>query len=177
MKNKAIFLDRDGVIIEDTHYIKSLDEVKIYDFSKEAIDIFKKLGYIIIVISNQSAIARKMTTIEEVEKINKYLKDTLKFDDIFFCPHIEREKVVKENEYTINCNCRKPNTLLGEKAVKKYNINVNNSFMVGDRETDILFGKNLGVKTVFIYNDIKVNSDYTFNNLLEFAKHLERYNI
>ena len=70
---KAIFLDRDGVIIEDTHYIKTLEEVKIYSFSNKAIKILKELGYLTIVISNQSAIAREMTTIYEVEKINNYL--------------------------------------------------------------------------------------------------------
>lgn len=180
MKNKAIFLDRDGVIIEDIHYIKSIKEVKIYNFSRKAIEILKDLGYLVIVISNQSAIAREMTTINEVNKINMHLKQVLKFDDIFFCPHIEKEKANKINQYTKQCECRKPKTLLGKIAINKYNIDVNKSFMVGDRDTDILFGKNLGLKTVLLYNNTnkyEIKSDYKFNNLIQFSNYLKEVKI
>ncbi len=81
--NKAIFLDRDGVICEDTDYVTSLDKLLIYDFAREAIDIFKSLGYKTIIISNQSGIARGMMTEETLKEINNEITNRIKIDKIF----------------------------------------------------------------------------------------------
>lgn len=181
--NKAVFLDRDGVLIEDTHYITSRAKVKIYDFAREAIENFRKLGYLTIVVSNQSAIARGMVSLQEVFQINTFIKEKIGFDDIYFCPHLPLNKSKERNIYTIDCECRKPNSLMGRNAIIKHNIDINNSYMVGDRKTDILFAENLGLKSVLVLTGKGIKEkpeidfyNYCFDNVYLFSQFLEREN-
>jgi D-glycero-D-manno-heptose 1,7-bisphosphate phosphatase len=144
--NKAIFLDRDGVInlvsLVDgkPHPPKDLGELILFPKVAEALQLLKDAGYLLIVITNQPDVVRGKTKIETVEAINQFLRDSLPIDDIFTCYHDDIE----------DCNCRKPKPGNILKAVDQYNINILGSFMIGDRWRDVEAGESAGCKTFFI---------------------------
>jgi len=168
--NKAIFLDRDGVInqvnlVDGIPYPpKDLSELILLPKVAEALQLFKDFGYFLIVITNQPDVARGKTKIETVEIINQFLKDSLPIDDIFTCYHDDID----------DCNCRKPKPGSILKAAGQYNINIPGSFMIGDRWRDVEAGKNAGCKTFFIdysYQEKQPESyDYKVKSLYEAAK-------
>ena len=174
-KYTAVFLDRDGVVNKEVGYITSIEQVEIYDFAREAIDMFHAAGWKVIIVTNQSAIAKGMLTEIKLNKIHKYFRDCLDVDDIFYCPHYPPEdgEILPYNVY---CNCRKPAPGMMIEAAKKHNIDLKKSFLVGERESDILAGKNVGVSTVLVktgygkdWVDNEIKPDYVFENLKEFA--------
>jgi len=143
--NKAIFLDRDGTLIYEKpgRYLRYPRQVKLYKTAPAALKIFKKLGFKIFIVSNQSGIGRGFFTAEEADKVHKRLQKMLgpcKAREIAYCPHSPSE----------NCACRKPKTLLGQKLVKKYNIDISRSFVIGDKKSDIDFGNALGAATILV---------------------------
>ena len=148
-KYPAIFLDRDGTINEEMGYINHIDRFKIFPFVAESIKIFSNNGFKTFVVTNQSGLARGYFTEELLEDVHKKLIDYLlengtKLDGVYFCPHHPTEGIGK---YRKNCNCRKPKTGLIEKAVKEHDIDLKNSFMIGDRYKDMKFAKNLNLKS------------------------------
>lgn len=171
--NKAIFLDRDGVICEDTNYITSFDKLHIFEFSKDAVELMHQKGYKVIVISNQSAIARGMMKESDLVKINDYIKENTGVDKIYYCPHLppDEQEILP---YRISCCCRKPDIGMIEQAKKEFNIDLNLSYMVGDRKTDILAGKRAGLITVYINNEkdkkLERDSNMIFDNIYDFSK-------
>lgn len=144
--NKAIFLDRDGVInqvnlVDGKPYPpKDISELILLPKVNEALQLLKDAGYVLIVITNQPDVVRGKTKIETVEAINKFLKDSLPIDDIFTCYHDDIE----------DCNCRKPKPGNILRATDQYSISISNSFMIGDRWRDIEAGERAGCKTFFI---------------------------
>lgn len=165
-KIKAIFLDRDGVlnnavIVDGKPYPpKSVNELIIPEGVKEGIKQLKELDYILIVITNQPDVARGTTSMKTVDDINNYLKQELIIDDFFCCFHDNADI----------CECRKPKPGMIFTAAKKWNIDLESSFMVGDRWRDIETGKNAGVKTILIdlgYKEKYVIPDYTTSNFIE----------
>ena len=165
-KVKAVFLDRDGVlnnaiIVDGKPYPpKSVNELVIPEGVKEGLKQLKELDYILIVITNQPDVARGTTPIKIVDDINNYLRQLLILDDIFCCFHDNSD----------NCECRKPKPGMIFTAAKKWNIDLESSFMVGDRWRDIETGKNAGVKTILIdfgYKEKYVTPDYTCSNFIE----------
>lgn len=137
-----MFLDRDGVINHDTGFITSLEAVELIKDVKSSLEDLKKLFKKIVVVTNQSAIARGLTNVEQVNEINFYLNNLLGgiIEHFFVCPHLPAD----------GCYCRKP--LTGHlDGVSWWSQDLaKNSVMVGDRETDLLFGKNLGLKNCFL---------------------------
>jgi D,D-heptose 1,7-bisphosphate phosphatase len=134
---KAIFLDRDGVI--------NLDKVP------KAIVELKKKGFLVIVITNQSAINRGRLTIKILNEIHNHLQEILKdndtsIDDFYFCPHRPDE----------NCLCRKPKPGLLLQAAKHHKIDLKNSFFIGDSQTDIEAAKDAGCKYILLKNNQKL---------------------
>lgn len=123
---KAIFLDRDGTINHDLGYCHKISELKIYQDAAKLVKKFKKLGYLIIVISNQSGIDRGYFTESDMKKFNTALNRRLggAIDAFYWCPHTPEEK----------CTCRKPKTALVEKAVQDFGINLKESLVLGDRD-------------------------------------------
>ena len=123
-QNKAIFLDRDGVINKKRDdYVKSINELEIFPDIGEGILNLKKMGFLIIVITNQSIINRKIITVEELEKIHLSIQNNLKkksciIDRFYFCPHTPNE----------NCNCRKPKSGLLLQAITDFSINSSESW-------------------------------------------------
>ena len=133
MKNKTVFLDRDGVINEQRiDHIKNIDEFKIFSGVGEAIKLLKEKGYLVIIITNQSVIGRKIISETKLEEIHLKLKNYLKqyntyVDSIYYCPHTPEQ----------NCNCRKPKPGLLIKASEDFNIDLGESYFIGDSEGDL----------------------------------------
>ena len=143
---KAIFLDRDGVINKERKdYVKSVEEFQIIDNIPKVIKILKEKGFVVIVITNQSAINRGLVTIETLNEIHNHLQKILKdnntsIDDFYFCPHIPDE----------NCQCRKPNPGMLIKAVQDHDIDMNQSFMIGNSLTDVQAAQKAGCKGILL---------------------------
>jgi len=163
---RALFLDRDGVINSvrvkgnKPFSPRKISELKILPFVPRALDESKKLGLLNIVITNQPDIVRKKMPLSELEKIHAYLRQKLPIDDIFVCPHDDRD----------NCNCRKPRPGLFLKAAEKWKIDLKGSFVVGDSRKDILAAKKVDCVAFLIkakYNrEDKISADYEVNDLL-----------
>lgn len=149
--NRAIFLDRDGVInkvrIENGMACspRILEDFEFLSGVQEAIEDFKKKGYLVIVATNQPEISRGLLKKEELDKMHQKIIEELKVDDIMVCLHDDHH----------NCDCRKPKSGLLFAAAKKWNIDLAESFMVGDRWKDIEAGKKAGCKTILINNPAK----------------------
>ena len=145
-KQKAIFLDRDGVLNKNKDdYVKNISKLEIFPFISEPIKKLQSAGFKIIVITNQSAINRGLMTEKHLNEIHEKIQSFLiphnaKIDSFYYCPHTPAE----------NCSCRKPKTGLLLKAIDEHNIDSTKSWMVGDRDSDILSGKKAGCKTILI---------------------------
>jgi D-glycero-D-manno-heptose 1,7-bisphosphate phosphatase len=150
---KAIFLDRDGVINKNrSDYVKTVDELEILDVGN-AIKKLKENNFLVVVISNQSAINRGLTSHENVKKIHFKIQDYLKnkgttIDAFYYCPHRPDE----------NCDCRKPKPGLFEKATHELNIDILSSWMIGDRDSDIEAASQIGCKSIKIFENDEINS-------------------
>ena len=140
--NKAVFLDRDGVVIEQVHYLGTPDGVKLETNAAKAIKLLHDNGFLAIVITNQSGVARKMFTIQDVEDIHARIDEYLlaegsdKVDGYFSCYH--------HPDFTGDCDCRKPKDGLYKQAAKAFDIDIAASYMIGDKFSDLEGGVNAG---------------------------------
>ena len=143
---KAIFLDRDGVINIDHEYVHKVENFK---FIPKTFEALKKAQnskeYILIIVTNQSGIGRGYYTLKDYKKVEKHMldcfeKEDIKIEKIYFCPH----------NYNENCDCRKPKIKFLLDAKKEFNLDLNKSYMIGDKTVDIRFGKNGGCKTILV---------------------------
>lgn len=179
-KQKCIFMDRDGTINQYRGFVYKEEDFELEDCAVEAIKKINASGRLGIVVTNQPAVARGLCDIEDVENIHKKLATLLGregafLDDIQFCPHHPDKGFPEENPaYKIPCECRKPKTGMIEKAVEKYNIDLAESWMIGDTTMDIQTGINAGMRTVLVLTgeagkDKKydVKPDFVCGNLLE----------
>ena len=148
---KAIFLDRDGVIVEDTGYISSPAELVLIP---AVIPVLKKLqhSFRLIVVTNQSGVARGHFTEEDLFAINERVIQMLVdygvgLDAIYYCPHHPK---VGKDEYRIECECRKPKPGLLTLAAEEFGIELEKSFLIGDKDIDIQAGRAIGIKTIKI---------------------------
>jgi D,D-heptose 1,7-bisphosphate phosphatase len=158
--NKAVFLDRDGVINElyyddNQGVIDSPfhpDQFALFSKVGEAINTFHKLGYLVIIISNQPGIAKKHFTEKTFEAVKKKMRDELKrhkayVDAEYYCLHHPDAKIEK---YKKICDCRKPKPGMIIQAAKEHDIDLSSSWMIGDSVEDIQLGGNVGCETIFI---------------------------
>ncbi len=170
-KQKAIFLDRDGTINEYAGFLRSADEFKLCGGAAEAIKKINGSGYLAVVVTNQPVIARGEVTFDELQIIHNKMetllgKDGAYLDGIYFCPHHPHKGYEGEiPELKIDCECRKPKAGMLKKAAEDFNIDLSQSWMVGDGENDILCGINAGCKTAFIGRDNR--ADVCGENLLQ----------
>lgn len=169
LKRSALFLDRDGVLTEEASYITSVEDLHIFPYAAECVRQIHEKGYYAIVITNQSGIARGLFTEEALKEMNTYLKEVTGVDAIYYCPH-HPEGVV--DKYRKMCRCRKPETGLLEQACRDFDIDMDRSYMIGDRAGDILTGQKEGIKTVLLESgyglarlEQKVAPDYIFDDL------------
>ncbi len=181
IKKRAVFLDRDGTIIEGVPYLSQIRQIKLNLNAPEGIKLFNEKSYYVIIITNQSGVARGIFDEDTLGKINMELKNLLlergaRIDDIFFCPHMPEAEIT---DGSMPCECRKPKPKMILDAAERYNINLNESFMVGDTPGDINAGKNAGCMTMLIdkgpdYYDYKRDSDkikpdYIVKDLIDVA--------
>ncbi len=171
--NKAIFLDRDGTLNPDPGYISDPKDYELFEGVTEALLKLQNAGFLLILITNQSGISRGLFSEEQLEAVHDKMKKLLKkggvtLDAIYYCPHHP------EHPYkgVAECNCRKPKPGLILQAIKDFDVDIKNSFMIGDRVSDIKIGIASNVSPVCIakssfdgYENVP-----TFPNLLEAAE-------
>jgi len=151
--NCAVFLDRDGVITEDPpHYAHRLDQLRIIPNSAKAIQLLNAHNFHVIIISNQSGVARGYYQEEDVKIFNDGMehllaKEGAHIDAVYYCPH-HPDAIIER--YKIDCDCRKPKPGMILQAAQKYSLDIQNSFVVGDKWSDVIAGKAAGCKTVLV---------------------------
>jgi D-glycero-D-manno-heptose 1,7-bisphosphate phosphatase len=152
--NKAIFIDKDGTLVEDIPYNVNPDHIRLQPLAIEGLKKLQEQGYLLIVVSNQSGIARGYFHEDAMAIVRKKLNDMLMKESIqlngyFFCPHHPEGTILK---YAIECNCRKPKPGMILKAAEEFNVRLSDSWMVGDILHDVEAGNKAGCKTVLIDN-------------------------
>lgn len=151
--NKAIFLDRDGTINEDVHFLTKIKDIKIFEGVKEALLNFRNAGFLNIIVSNQSGVARGYLTMSELNEITDEILKILETDgkalinDVFYAPYLADGKI---EEFKIDHDDRKPKPGMIVKAIKKHNIDRSQSWMIGDSLRDIQCAENAGVKKILV---------------------------
>ena len=139
MKRPAVFIDRDGTINEQMGYVNHISRFVLLPGTAEGIRLLNRHQYLAIIVSNQSGVARGYFPMELIDRVHAHMKDLLakegaNIDGIFFCPHYPRGIVP---EYSVACDCRKPRTGLVQKACEEFDIDMKNSYVIGDRCSDI----------------------------------------
>ncbi|GHT48376.1 hypothetical protein AGMMS49936_10780 [Endomicrobiia bacterium] len=145
IKAPAVFLDRDGTVIFDKTYLSLPQQVKLYAFCTESINRLRAAGFKIIIVTNQSGVARGMFTEKNLMVVNKKFVSLLKnagakIDGLYYCPHAESDE----------CNCRKPKVGMVLQGAKDFNIDLKKSYTVGDSIRDYLLGVNMGGKGILV---------------------------
>lgn len=162
-KQKAIFLDRDGTINEYVGFLRNIDAFRLIDGVSEAVKRINQSGYLAIVVTNQPVIARGEVTVPELDEIHNKMEtllgqDGAYVDAIYYCPHHPHKGYEGEvAELKIDCGCRKPKAGMLFQAAKDFNIDLSQSWMIGDGENDLLCGKNGGCRTAFIGEDARAD--------------------
>jgi len=170
----SLFLDRDGVINERIPDVY-INDFKDFKFKKDFIEIFPKIVPLfkyIFIVTNQQGIGKGLMTIQELEIIHSEMVSRInsflgKIDKIYFCPHSKDE----------NCLCRKPNPGMAYMAKKDFpDIDFKKAILIGDRESDIGFGKNVSMKTIFVNSDSNkiTEADYSVNDFYEIENIVKR---
>jgi D-glycero-D-manno-heptose 1,7-bisphosphate phosphatase len=176
---KAVFLDRDGVITkEPPYYAHRIDQLELIPKSAEAIRLLNESGFKVIVISNQSGVARGYYQEKDIEIYNSVMKKVLEekgayIDAIYYCPHYSEATIEK---YKIDCECRKPKPGMLKRAERDLNLDLKCSFLIGDKMSDIEAGYRAGCKTILVLtgqgNDelkknlkMKIKPDYISKDL------------
>jgi D-glycero-D-manno-heptose 1,7-bisphosphate phosphatase len=144
--NKAVFLDRDGVINVERGYTHRIEDFVILPDVVEYLQLFMEKGYLLIVISNQSGVAKELYSQEDVEVVHSFLtneltKSNIKLSEIYYCIH---------HPDVSNCICRKPDSLFVEKALARFDIDPSLSYFIGDKERDVEAAEKAGVKGILI---------------------------
>ncbi|MEQ8472664.1 MAG: HAD family hydrolase [Marinoscillum sp.] len=162
--NKCIFLDRDGVINKDfVDYAYSLDRFMILDGVREAIAMIKEAGYLAIVVTNQSGIAKGVYNRSQMQECHDYMQQELnhQIDRIYYAPW--------HPDYSESLS-RKPGTLMFERAIARYDIDIDQSWMIGDKKRDMIPAIKMGLKTVQVDGNDDQMADMVAPNLLEAVK-------
>ncbi len=168
MRKPAVFIDRDGTINEQMGYINHISRFIILPGSADAIRMLNKHRYLAIVISNQSGVARGYFPIELVNEVHARMKELLEkehafVDGIFFCPHYSKGVIP---EYSIECDCRKPNKGLIEQACASFDIDISNSYVIGDRYSDIELARRANLRGILVTTGYgQGDIDYVFPRL------------
>jgi len=148
--NKALFLDRDGVINVEKDYLYKIEDFEFIDGIFNLCKYYTDLGYIIVVVTNQSGIARKYYsdndfTILTTWMLKEFSDHDISIKDVYYCPH--------HPSISGECSCRKPNPSMLLNAAKKYDIDLSNSIIIGDKERDIEAGLNAGLVETYLFDE------------------------
>jgi len=149
----AIFLDRDGVLIEDVHLLTSCEQVRIFEYVPSALKHLKDAGYLLVVVTNQTVIARGLASECDVQDVHDFIQKKLiedsgcGVDGYYFCPHHPN---ATDERYRQVCECRKPHPGMILQAARELHIDIGKSWLVGDRVSDILAGQSAGCKNILV---------------------------
>ncbi len=168
MTEKAVFLDRDGTLIQEKNYLSNPNEIEIIDGAVDSLKKLQDAGYKLVVVSNQSGVARGKFGVESVEVMNRRLSEMLAvhnvyIDAFYYCPHHPSGTVV---EYTGVCNCRKPAIGMVEEAILQLEIDPRKSFVVGDKLADVNLGKLIGGKSILVRTGYGTKEEKSFTDSL-----------
>lgn len=179
-KQKAVFLDRDGTINKYVGFLRSIDSFELMDGVVDAIKKINKAGYLAVVVTNQPVIARGEVSFEELTEIHNKMETLLGYegaylDAIYYCPHHPHKGFDGERtELKFECDCRKPKPGMLLRAEKDFNVDLSQSWMVGDTENDIKAGLAAGCKTALI-GEGHFGQEITVSSLQEFTEmHLQK---
>lgn len=153
---KAVFVDRDDTLCPDVPYCSNPNQIKVFPGVPESVRRLNEAGYLVIIATNQSGIGRGYFTKAELDAVNGELLRQIEsggghIDDIFYCPHTPSD----------NCDCRKPKIGMGLQAIRKYDLNPSECWMIGDHDKDMEFGKALGFRT------FRVTVEKTFSDAVD----------
>lgn len=171
-KQKAVFLDRDGTINKYVGFMRDIESFELIDGVADAIKEINKSGYLAIVVTNQPVIARGEVTYEELNHIHNKMETLLGnegayLDAIYYCPHHPHSGYEGEiPELKFDCDCRKPKPGMLLKAAKDYNIDLSQSYMVGDSENDVTAGIAAGCKSVLLGSECSTLKEFVENNVV-----------
>lgn len=169
-----VFLDRDGVIIEDVDNLVDEGQIEAYKGATSGIRLLNKSGCIVVVVTNQPVVARGWLTEDRLRVINDAVHDRFSkagavISAIYSCPHHPEANL---EEYRVKCRCRKPGTLMFEKAASDFDVDLQSAYMVGDRTADIKAGEKLGATTILLKTGFggsdgkcQINPDYEVDGL------------
>ena len=168
---KYIFLDRDGTINVEKHYLHKIEDFEYENGVLEALEGLQKLGYKFIIVTNQAGIAKGYYTERDYLILEEFIENDLREKGIiiqktYHCPHHPQGKI----PYNVNCDCRKPKTGMFLEAIEEFDIDIENSYMVGDRFTDLKPADELGIYPVLIktgYGTDQLNSLVESNENIE----------
>jgi len=168
-KDKALFLDRDGVINVDHGYVYKIEE---FEFTKgifELLQLFSNQGYLLFIVTNQSGIGRGYYSQEAFETLTEWMIETLHGNDIDikevqYCPHTPEK----------NCHCRKPETGMIDNILQRYPIDLKHSWMIGDKQSDIDLARNAHIgSSIAIGDKVLEHCDYSFRTIQECTEYLQ----
>ncbi len=170
---KGIFVDRDGVLVEDIVYPYQIEDFKLIPSAIEGLKLLKE--YKLFIITNQSGIGRGYYTLKDFENFNNHLlkelkKHNIKIQKTYYCPHKPED----------NCGCRKPKIKFLKDAEKEFKINLKKSFVIGDKKSDIEMGRNAGCRTILVLTGHgkkekdDVTADYVAKDLLDAAEWIRK---
>ena len=160
---KAVFLDRDGVINIDKKYVYKIEDFEFCRGVFEALHHFQSLGYKLIIVTNQSGIGRGYYSEEEFQKLTGWMREQLlhvkiKIDAVYHCPHAPEEQ----------CACRKPNSGMFEEAIRAFDIDVKTSWMIGDKSTDMQAAQGVGIDNTILLSQVcEGGAKYCVNLVLD----------
>jgi histidinol-phosphate phosphatase family protein len=179
-KRPAIFMDRDGTMVEEVNLLHRIEDLHLYPFSAAAVRKINQSDFLSFIITNQPVVARNLCDMETVSKIHRKLETLLGeerayIDRIYFCPHHPDRGYPEENrDYKVDCSCRKPKTGMIEEARRAYSIDLQSSWFIGDTTVDIQTGINAGLQTILLRTGIggkdgkyPCRADFKFDNLDE----------
>lgn len=173
-KRPAVFLDRDGVLTVERGFVSPIDKVELFSYVPECIEKIHDKGYLAIVITNQSGVARGLFTEKQLIEVHKNLIKETGVDAVYYCPHHMQGKI---SRYAVICNCRKPKIGLIEQACRDFDIDLTRSYMAGDRAGDILTGIHAGMRTVLLESgygskglEENVQADYILSDLRDLVE-------
>lgn len=186
MKRRAVFMDRDGTISEEIGYVNHASRYRVFPFSAEAVRLLNEKGWLAILVTNQAGVARGYFTEELIAEVHEVLNGELRragarLDAIYYCAH---HPTVGETPYRLDCDCRKPKPGLILRAAAEFDIDLTESWMIGDRHSDVVLAHNAGVRSALVMTGYgrgeweyqrsawKFEPDMVAENLLEAVKRI-----
>jgi len=172
---KAVFIDRDGTLIEEVNFLSRLEDLRLFDYTSEAIRLLRDDGFLIVVVTNQSGVGRRIFEESAMHAIHEKIQSDLNLDAFYFCPHLP----------TDGCRCRKPNPGMIELATKDFPIDLENSWIIGDKTIDMETGFNAKIKTALVLTgygqkavrELKRKPDVIAETLLEAVKSITNFKL